>query len=492
MSIREFNTIDIDFKEDYSLGTDLECHQNDSLILNFRVSNYGEVVDLSGYEVELRIRKADGTDYIQTKTGIVKGVDGGLKITTEQALTSFGGNAKGELRVWDSAYNQKTGRTIYIRIIPSVLTPNNTLGETTITALNHLDFSLNKAHDVIDELNDTIVNGENEIASLNSKISEAIRTKGELDATNTTALGTNTTLQGSISTANDRIGSLDTKNALASENIGNLDVRNNTATTNIGDLDTRNTLASQKIGDLDIRNTTASENIGNLDIRNTTASHNINDLDTRNTTASENINSLDSKNTLASQNIEGLDTRNTTATQNMGNLDIKNTLASENIGNLDIRNATANQNIEHLDIGNTLAVQNKQALDSSINTSITSKQALDSSIEQANIIKPQLDVANVLAQESIEAIKNLDTTHIVQDVADIKGEVHSARGEFTNLNDRITEAENSGGIYMNEVLPEITQRKEKILYFQVLVSNYNKNKLFYHDVNGGKQEINFR
>lgn len=408
MSILEYNVIDIDFKEDYSLGTDLECHQNDSLILNFRISNYGELVDLTNYQVELRIRRPDGNDYIQTKTGITKGKNGELKIVAEETMTAFSGSAKGELRVWDSSYAQKTGRVIYIKIIPSVLTPNNTPSESTVTILNHLDFSLNKANDTMDKFEESIHEAENEIVSLNSKINEAIQTKNKLDASNTTALGTNTTLQGSISTANERISSLDSKNQTASENIGNLDTKNKTASTNISNLDSKNNTATQNIADLDTRNNKAT------------------------------------------QNISDLDTRNNKATQNKSNLDV------------------------------------------SIDRSIISKKELDTSVEQANTIKPKLDEANELAKESIETIKHLDATNIIQDVSDIKSEIKTARGEFNSLDDRITEAENSGGIYMNQVLPDISERKEKILYFQVLANGYDLHKLYYHDKNGSKQELNFR
>lgn len=384
MDILEFNTIDVDLKENYFLGTDLECHQNDTLILNFKITNYGVPVDLTKFNVKLNIKKPDGTDYIQSKNGIVKNADGTLKITTEDGFTNFGGNAKGEVVIWNSALNQKTSRLLYIRIIPSVLITDGKVHESTLTALNYLDFALNKATEDLDKLDASVKNAEEEIKKIDGKIEEANQTKNNLDKSNTTALTTNTTLNQSITTANDKITNLDTRNNTASENIKNLDSKNNTASENIKNLDTRNA--------------TASENIKNLDTRNNTASENIKNLDTRNNTATNNINTL---------------------------------------------NETINR-------GNQL------------------KKDLDVSINNGNTIKPKLDEANKLAQQNIEKIQELDTTNIIQDVGSIKKEISDARGSYGTLNQRITEAENSGGIMLGETLPEIKDRKPKILYLQIL------------------------
>ena len=164
-SILELDVVDIDLKEDYSLGTDIECHQNDNLILKFCLRDYGELVDLTNWNVELRVKRADGNDYIQTNTGIVKDSNGNLTINTTDQMTCIGGNAKGELRLWNTQYNQKTGRVLYIKVIPSTLSPNNEVSESTITILNHLDLSLDMANDVMDELKETIEDGEEEIAA---------------------------------------------------------------------------------------------------------------------------------------------------------------------------------------------------------------------------------------------------------------------------------------------------------------------------------------
>ena len=229
----ELDVIDIDLKEDYSLGTDIECHQNDNLILNFCLRDYGELVDLTNWNVELRVRRADGNDYIQTKTGITKSADGCLRIETEDGMTCIGGNAKGELRLWNTQYNQKTGRVLYIKVIPSTLSPNNEVSESTITILNHLDLSLDMANDVMDELKETIEDGEEEIRKIDAKIEEAEETRGRLEESNRIANETNNTLNATIDVANDRIS--------------NLDAQNNRGEANINELKTQNDRAQKKI-----------------------------------------------------------------------------------------------------------------------------------------------------------------------------------------------------------------------------------------------------
>ena len=380
----ELDVIDIDLKEDYSLGTDIECHQNDNLILNFCLRDYGELVDLTNWNVELRVRRADGNDYIQTEAGITKGTDGSLRIITEDGLTCIGGNAKGELRLWNKQYNQKTGRVIYIRVIPSTLAPDNQVSESTITILNHLDLSLDMANDVMSELKEAIEDGEEEIRKLDAKIEEAEETKNRLDESNRIANETNDTLNDTIDVANDRISTLDAQNVRGEANIAELKTQNDRGEANIAELKVENTRGEQNIVDLKAQNTRAETNISDLDQRNTTA------------------------------------------------------------------------------------VTNKDALDESIANGETIKTALDLSIDTANAVKPPLDEANELAKKNIEQIKNLDTTNIIQDVADIKKEVGDARGTFSTLDERITKAENSGGFFIGEVLPEIAERKPKILYMQIL------------------------
>ena len=151
--------------------------------------------------------------------------------------------------------------------------------------------------------------------------------------------------------------------------------------------------------------------------------------------------------------------------------------AETNINELNTQSTRAENNINELDARNETAVNNKNALDESIQRGEDTKRALDESIDTANAIKPPLDEANELAEKNIEQIKNLDTTNIIQDVADVKKEIGDARGTFSTLDERITEAEASGGFMISETLPDVTDRKPVVLYMQILQSQYEQNKL---------------
>ena len=202
MNVYEYEIIEFDFKEDYSLGNDLECHQGDDIILNFEVRNYGELVDLTNYNVRMKVRKGDGSSYTQSKFDIEKnynGEIGHLRITCERALTSASGLAKGTINIWNSTLNQKNGRVINIRVIKDPLEePNRRVGESTITVLNHLDDALNELEDVVDkvdelkkeviEIGDRAEQVKKEIedisTDLDDKITEANQAKENLNEEN--------------------------------------------------------------------------------------------------------------------------------------------------------------------------------------------------------------------------------------------------------------------------------------------------------------------
>lgn len=377
MKIFDEDLIDLDLKEDYNLGTDITCHQNDNIILNLVIRNNGKVVDLTNFNVELRVKKPDGTDYVQDVFGITKDTKGNVKIVCEDSLTTIEGKAKGEIRIWDNTYSQQTGRVLFFKIIPSVLSIDGKLHTSTITILNHLDMSMNKVEDLIKEANQVIEVLENDIADGKS-------TDKNLKSTIVEGKSLDITLKEDI------------KNGITTKS----------------NLDNGINIANDKISNLDTRNNLASENCNKLDDRNTLAKENCNKLNDRNTLASEKIGLLDNKNDLASKNISSLDTKNALASENCDKLDSKNNLAKENCNNLDTKNALASEKI--------------------------------TKIEQLNQLPDTIDLAN------------------------LKKEVGDARTTFPTLNDRITEAENSGGFMMAKELPAIEERKSTILYMKIL------------------------
>ena len=319
-SILELDVIDIDLKEDYSLGTDIECHQNDNLILKFCLRDYGELVDLTNWNVELRVKRADGNDYIQTNTGIVKDSNGNLTINTTDQMTCIGGSAKGELRLWNSSYNQKTGRTIYIKVIPSTLSVENQISESTITILNHLDYTLNSSIDKINVMNETINRGNSMNSTLNNTINNANSKNNTLNSTIGTANSTNNTLNETIRNANSTNTTLNNTNRTATETNTTLNNTNRTATET-------NTTLNNTINNANSKNNALNETIRNAVSKNETLNSTINNANTANT-------NLTSKTTTANSTLSSLNSSNTTASATLKNLNDANTLAQSNINEI--------------------------------------------------------------------------------------------------------------------------------------------------------------
>ncbi|WP_252251317.1 hypothetical protein [Clostridium sp. VAP52] len=208
---------------------------------------------------------------------------------------------------------------------------------------------------------------------------------------------------------------------------------------------------------------------------NTTLEGNIKTGTTLNTTLVENTNEAKTTNevlvkntSIADEKIKTLNEINTTADKNIADLTKQNDDSTKNITDLTKQNNDAIKNKAELGQVIINASDKITEVETSIINADKSKEALDLSKTNGDAINKEINDAIVVAKESIEEIKHLDTTHIVQDVGDIKEEVKEARGEFPNLNDRITEAENSGGFFMSETLPEIADRKSTILYKKIL------------------------
>ncbi|WP_252225113.1 MULTISPECIES: BppU family phage baseplate upper protein [unclassified Clostridium] len=383
--IFDYEMIDIDLKENIHMQYDLECHQNDTIKLNFIIRDMGKLVDLSQYKIELMAKKPDGTDYIQDEpTGITKDNQGNLTIGCKQTLTNFSGLAKCQLRLWNKVEQQSSTRVMVFDIKQSALEIDRGIHESTITKLEELLNALNIAKDLSDEFT--------------KEIEEALKAEQKFKEDIEQANKINKTLVNNTNTANSVNTTL----------VKNTDVANITNTTLINNTN----IANEKITTLNEINTTADKNITNLTKQNDDGTKNITDLTKQNNDALTNKSELEETITNATNKITEVKT---------------------NISNAD-----------------------------------KSKEALDLSKINGDATNKDLNDAIVIAKESIEEIKHLDTTHIVQDVGDIKQEIKEARGEFPNLNDRITEAENSGGFFMSETLPEIADRKSTILYKKIL------------------------
>ncbi|NFL39685.1 hypothetical protein FDB66_15785, partial [Clostridium botulinum] len=340
-NIFDYELIDIDLKENFSMQMDTECHQNDKLVLHFIIRNLGELVDLTNYSVELRVKKSDGTDYIQTEEFITKGTNGELTITCKDVLTNVSGIAKGQLRIWNSTYDQASGRILNINIIKDVLEVDRSLHESTLTQLEHLDKSINVASDYIKEADKIKNKLEQDIAtgnSVDSKLKDttqtANNTNNTLNAINTTA----TTTKNELNTLNNN--AINTKSNLDKSNAVALVTNKTLSDTNTGANNTNNTLKST-ISDAD-------KSKANLDASKINADKSKIALDTSKSNADKSKSDLDNSISTGATLKNDIDNRLTTGNKLKTDLNNSSTVATTKKEQLDGANIQAEKNIETL------------------------------------------------------------------------------------------------------------------------------------------------
>jgi hypothetical protein len=171
--------LDIDMKQEFQMGFDTEAHQLDTMILKCYMYNEGVPLDTTNYNVEFRAKKPDGTDYIQRKYGIEKGI-GYININCTDELTVISGMCKAELRIWNGTLQQSTSRIINIGIIPSVLEVDRTISKSTITELQYVNSTLDSLNESLEEA-EVFVSQHGDIVNLDSRVSNI-----EIDSTRTT------------------------------------------------------------------------------------------------------------------------------------------------------------------------------------------------------------------------------------------------------------------------------------------------------------------
>ncbi|NFH81691.1 hypothetical protein FDA09_16385, partial [Clostridium botulinum] len=340
-NIFDYELIDIDLKENFSMQMDTECHQNDKLILHFIVRNFGELVDLTNYSVELRVKKPDRTDYIQTEDFITKGTNGELTITCKDILTNVGGIAKGQLRIWNNTYDQASGRILNINIIKDVLEVDRSLHESTLTQLEHLDKSINVASDYIKEadkiknkLEQDISAGNSVDTKLKSTTQTANNTNNTLNTTNTTANKTKDELNTLNTTANTTKSNLEKSNATALATNKTLSDTNTTAINTNTALNTTINNANKSKSDLDVSKTNADKSKSALDGSISTGNTLKTNLDSSISTGTTLKNDIDNKITSGNKLKTDLDNSSTIATTKKENLDTANVQAEKNIETL--------------------------------------------------------------------------------------------------------------------------------------------------------------
>ena len=267
------DNVEVDFKEFEKIR--IKAVQNDTLILNFTVFNNNQPVVLSDYNIEFRANLPNGNIYSEENTITINGNE--LKITCDSTVTQAVGEVNATLRLWTRDEKQTSLYKIIIRVLS--VGESNTVSRSTISALEHLDSSINraidltktfdedmkiivdasaKALDLIETLNDnnnklkqTIEKGENTQKNLDDKISDAeneiVKFKTAIDEKITQSNTAKGNLENAYSTANDWLSKLDEKNNISKQNCDLLDSKNERAETNKSSLDSSIAEAEEKL-----------------------------------------------------------------------------------------------------------------------------------------------------------------------------------------------------------------------------------------------------
>lgn len=162
MELNNYTPIIIDLKDNYLLGFDLECHQNDTPTFCFEIRNYGELVRLSDVKVDFRFTKPDGSIYIQVRNKITIENNSIIKVECLESLTNKNGIAKGSIRIWDTT-GQIATRLIHLNITNEGLQTDDKVNPYTLTCLDELNDIINRfseMDELVDRLKEYIPLGE--------------------------------------------------------------------------------------------------------------------------------------------------------------------------------------------------------------------------------------------------------------------------------------------------------------------------------------------
>ena len=265
----KIDQIEVDFKDFEKIR--LKATQNSTVILSFLVYNYNTPVDLSQYNYEVRFSLPNGYLYSEEDNVAVNGNI--LTVTCDSTLTQAIGEATGTLRLWTSDGKQTSLYKLVIRVYGTGT--GEIISKSTISALEHLDLSINRAIELsrsFDEDMKTIVEASEKANELIKTLSDA---NNDLKKTIDNGTAKNTELTNKINEAKTESTNFTKEVAENKTKIdlykAQLDDKFVTADKYKLDLDTKNNLAQQNEDLLDAKNTRAETNKTNLDTANATA-----------------------------------------------------------------------------------------------------------------------------------------------------------------------------------------------------------------------------
>lgn len=278
------DNIEVDFKEYEKIR--MKAVQNDTSILKFTVFNNNQPVNLNDYNVEFRANLPNGELYSEENKINKNGNE--LTIECDSTLTQAVGEVNATLRLWTKDEKQTSLYKIIIRVLS--VGEDDTVSRSTISALEHLDISINraidltktfdedmktiveaskKASDLINTLNDnnnkleqtiknadeknsllnnSIESSETAINNMNNKVEEEIsKFNTAIDEEIEKGNAAKEDLKNAYATANDWITKVNEKNSIANQNCELLDSKNQIAENNKTALDEANAEAEAKL-----------------------------------------------------------------------------------------------------------------------------------------------------------------------------------------------------------------------------------------------------
>lgn len=216
---------DIDLKENERVR--ITCKQLDDIVLHLNVYDYGKAVNLSGYTIQLRVKKPDDSVIIQSDNIAVE--NNHLVIKCKSGTTSVAGQVKGEIVLFNNSLRQKSSFDIIFDVKESVITTGGQLPNVVITEIERLGEVLQEATIVankLEEVRELNKNLKTNISNANVSIIQLERVTETGNNLNVTLLNTIETgenvdiaLQGTVQTAFDNKNILDSANELAKKNI---------------------------------------------------------------------------------------------------------------------------------------------------------------------------------------------------------------------------------------------------------------------------------
>jgi hypothetical protein len=181
-SIFEIDNHDIDLKNYQKIN--LKACLNDTVILKFDVFNNSTPVDLTDFYVEFRAYLPKSTVPYSQVDNVVKSGNT-LTITCDKELCAEIGQIQATLRIWNSQMLQKSNYLIILKVMSTIPSDEVIQSEATLSALNSLDWAINRYLELKVDLMGQITLAETVLTNLTNEVISANTVLNNMVAENT-------------------------------------------------------------------------------------------------------------------------------------------------------------------------------------------------------------------------------------------------------------------------------------------------------------------